>query len=148
MNHISNNRNVIHSHLEHHAQNFVEITCTSCNSTDIIETHEGHTCRNCGMVLDQKKLAYHRPYDENTLQHAKMGTTQIGLYRERMCHPHSKQLQYLNKLHLIKSNENAVIVEATIEMSQLQSLIIISLGREIQARLKHLGRDMEKKYFK
>ncbi len=118
-NPIGNNSNGTLSHREHHAQHFVEVACTSCNSTDIIETHEGHACRHCGLVLDQKKLAYHRPYDESSIQYATMGTTQIGLYRERMCHPQSSQFQYLNKLHLIKSNENMVIDEATQEMTRI-----------------------------
>ncbi len=49
-----------------------------CGSMDIIETYEGYTCYNSGIVLEVQKLEYNRPYDKDILQHAVISKTQIG----------------------------------------------------------------------
>ena len=59
------------------------LTCDICGSCDIVETIEGYSCRNCGVVLDTLKLEYHQPYNKDIMQYAVLGTTQIGSPRER-----------------------------------------------------------------
>ena len=95
------------------------LSCDLCDSTDIIETREGYTCRNCGMVLEVQKLVYHRPYNTEVLQHAVLGSTQMGLKKERLRTPDSRRLEKLNKLHSIKSNGEVVNIKARSEISRI-----------------------------
>ena len=97
-----------------------DFKCDICESTDIIETREGYVCRDCGLVLEIKKLQYDRPYNEDIIQHAKgLSTTQIGTKRERTTSPHSTRLQRLNKYNSIKDNEKAVFEKVRIEVSRI-----------------------------
>ena len=63
---------------------YTQLRCDICNSTDIIETHEGYVCRECAVVLKVQKLQYDRPYNKDVLHHARgLGRTKIGTSRER-----------------------------------------------------------------
>ncbi len=95
------------------------LTCDLCDSTDIIETREGYTCRDCGIVLETQKLEYHRPYNIEVLQHAVLGSTQIGFKKERLRSPDSRRLEKLNKLHSTKSNGEVVNIKARSEISRI-----------------------------
>ncbi len=97
-----------------------DFKCDICESTDIIETREGYVCRECGLVLEIKKLQYDRPYNEDIIQYAKgLSTTQIGTRRERITSPQSARLQRLNKYNSIKDNERAVFEKVRIELSRI-----------------------------
>lgn len=97
-----------------------ELNCDICGSYDIIETREGFVCRACGIVLEIQKLEYHRPYNDDIVQYAKVsGTTQIGTAKERFQHSNSAQLGKMNKLQSIKSNEKSVLEKARIEISRI-----------------------------
>jgi len=95
------------------------LTCDLCGSTDIIETREGYTCRSCGIVLEMQRLEYHRPYNAEVLQHAVLGSTQMGLKKERLKTPDSRRLEKLNKLHSIKSHGEVVNIKARSEISRI-----------------------------
>ena len=58
-------------------QNFNQLMCDICASTEILETNEGYVCKTCGIVLEVQKLEYYRPYNEDIIQHAVLGNTQI-----------------------------------------------------------------------
>ena len=95
------------------------LTCDVCDSSDIGETIEGYSCRNCGIVLEIQKFEYNRPYKENQIQHAVLGITQIGSMRERLQYQNSVRLEKLNKLHSILNNKGAVFNKARIEISRI-----------------------------
>jgi len=101
------------------SQDFTELSCDVCKSSDIFETKEGYVCRTCGIVLEIQKLEYHKPYNNDILQYAKLGTTQIGSIRERFQNDKSVQLEKLNKLQSIKSNKEAVLEQAKIEIKRI-----------------------------
>jgi len=98
---------------------YMGLSCDVCKSSDIFETKEGYVCRTCGIVLEIQKLEYHKPYNNDILQYAKLGTTQIGSIRERFQNLKSIQLEKLNKLQSIKSNKEAVLEQAKIEISRI-----------------------------
>ena len=98
---------------------FDELNCDICNSNDIKETQEGYVCGECGIVLEIQKLEYHRPYNDDIIQYATLGTTQIGTKRERMKYSDSLRLEKLNRLHSIKENEETVLEKARIEISRI-----------------------------
>ena len=97
--------------------------CDLCNSVNIIETTEGYVCGDCGVVLDMQKLEYHRPYNDDILQYAPLGQTQIGTRRERLCLPNSVQWEKRHKLHRIQDNEKAVLNKARMEISRIFSAL-------------------------
>ena len=99
------------------------LTCDVCFSSDIVETIEGYSCRNCGIVLEVQKFEYNRPYKENRLQHAVLGVTQIGSVRERLQYQNSVRLEKLNKLHSILNNKGAVFNKARIEISRISDYL-------------------------
>lgn len=98
-------------------------TCDLCDSINIIETTEGYVCGDCGVVLDMQKLEYHRPYNDDIIQYAPLGQTQIGTKRERMRLPNSVQWEQRQKLHRIRSNEKVVIRTAKKEISRIFSAL-------------------------
>jgi len=104
-------------------QNFTELICDSCNSTDIIETREGYSCRDCGMVLEGKKIVFNKLYFSDVQHYAKLGATHIGNARERLAHAHSKKLNQLQKLHSIESNEKELLTHTKIEISRIFACI-------------------------
>ena len=101
------------------SQYSTELTCDVCNSADIIETLEGYTCRTCGLVLEIQKMVYNRPYNNDIVQYAVLGTTKIGSVGERLQNAYSAKLQKLNKLQLIKNNKELTIEKARIEISRI-----------------------------
>jgi len=100
-------------------QKNTDLTCDVCSSNDIIETIEGYVCRDCGIVLEIQKLEYYRPYNDDIIQYAVLGTTQIGSKRERLSAPKSNRLEKLNKLQSIKENKENVLHKARIEISRI-----------------------------
>ena len=95
------------------------LTCDVCNSSDIIETVEGYSCRNCGIVLNTLKLEYHQPYNADVIQYAVLGTTQIGLSKERSQNGKSYRYSKLNKLNSIRSSFHSLTTHAKIEISRI-----------------------------
>ncbi len=95
------------------------LTCDICESDDIVETTEGYTCKHCGVVLDICKLEYHQPYNEDAVQYAVLGTTQIGSTRERSQNGSSMRLKILNKLNGIRDNKYVLGTQAKIEISRI-----------------------------
>ncbi|MFX1320791.1 MAG: hypothetical protein ACFFAQ_04015 [Promethearchaeota archaeon] len=98
-----------------------ELKCDLCNSVNIKETNEGYVCGDCGIVLEVLKLQYHRPYNDDILQYAPLGQTQIGTKRERYCFPNSVQWENWNRLHSIRDNENIVLNTAKQTISKIFS---------------------------
>ena len=103
-----------------HFHTLSDLKCDICGSNNIIETKEGYVCRECGLVLEIKKLQYDRPYNEENVQYARgISTTQIGTKRERTISPNSTRLQRLNRYNSIKDNEKAVFEKVRIELSRI-----------------------------
>lgn len=93
--------------------------CDVCGSQDVIETREGYTCRDCGIVLEIQKLEYHRPYDKDVVQHAVLGKTQMGYQRERRNFKNSIRLEGLSKLDSLRTSEESVLVIARVEIKRI-----------------------------
>ena len=99
---------------------YTQLRCDICNSTDIIETHEGYVCRECAVVLKVQKLQYDRPYNKDVLHHARgLGRTKIGTSRERAFSPNSQKLKRLQSFNSHKSNEEHVEERAQSEISRI-----------------------------
>ncbi|MFX0001728.1 MAG: hypothetical protein ACFE88_16580 [Candidatus Hermodarchaeota archaeon] len=99
---------------------YSHLKCDICGSADIVDTIEGYVCRECGIVLEIKKLQYDKPYNEDIIQYARgVGTTQIGTRRERVISPHSIKLQRINKYNSITNSERTVLDKARIEISRI-----------------------------
>jgi transcription initiation factor TFIIIB Brf1 subunit/transcription initiation factor TFIIB len=105
------------------SQTFTELTCDICFSTDIVETKEGYVCKSCGIVLEIQKLEYYRPYNDDIIQHAVLGNTQIGFRRERLRNPNSMKLEKLNQLQSIRDNNQTVLDKARIEISRIFTIL-------------------------
>lgn len=117
-----------------------EIHCDNCDSDEIVETREGYSCRACGIVLEVQKFEYNHPYyNEDRLQHAILGVTQIGSVRERLQYQNSVRLEKLNKLHSILNNKGAVFNKARIEISRILNYLNLpeSPKRAIFDKFKH-----------
>jgi len=93
--------------------------CDVCGSDDVIETQEGYTCRDCGIVLEIQKLEYHRPYDNDIVQYAVLGKTQMGYRRERQGMKNAIRLEGLNKLDSLRTSEESVLVAARVEIKRI-----------------------------
>jgi len=93
--------------------------CDVCGSCDIIETHEGFTCRDCGIVLEVQKLEYHRPYDADIVQYAVLGKTQMGYKSERRATKNSVRLEGLNRLDSHRTSEENVVISAKIAIKSI-----------------------------
>ncbi len=103
------------------------LKCDICGSADISDTSEGYVCRECGIVLEIQKLQYHRPYNEELIQHSKgNGKTQVGNSRERCVSPISEKLNRLNRQNSIIPNEQAIIERADLEVSRIFSELNLS----------------------
>ena len=103
-----------------HFRTLSDLKCDICDSNHILETKEGYVCRECGLVLEFKRLQYDRPYNEENIQYARgISTTQIGTKRERTISPNSTRLQRLNRYNSIKDNEKAVFEKVRIEISRI-----------------------------
>ncbi len=81
------------------------LKCDMCGSEDIVEDMGSYICRDCGIVLEIRKLQYDRPYNTDIIHHSPhVGATQVGTIRERLSSKHSVQLQRINKKQLEQSN--------------------------------------------
>ncbi|MHA1437367.1 MAG: hypothetical protein ACTSPD_07290 [Promethearchaeota archaeon] len=107
------------TNIEKKFQNSSELACDICYSTNIIETREGYVCRSCGIVLEIEKLEYHKPYNEDIIQYAVLGATQIGSKGERLRCKNSIKFEKLNKLQSIKDNIKTVFDKARLEISRI-----------------------------
>ena len=145
MNRTSIKNDGIYLNLTLTSQFSTELTCDACNSADIIETLEGYTCRTCGLVLEIQKMVYNRPYNNDIVQYAVLGTTQIGTVGERLQNAYSAKLEKLNKLQLIKNNKELTIQKARIEISRIFNYlhlpssfkgIVLDNFRQIYKKLK------------
>ena len=98
---------------------FSTISCDICSSANVQETIEGYVCGDCGIVLEALKLQYDRPYNNDILQYAILGTTQIGTKGERKKFPNSFKLDHLNFLHSIKDRFKSIQEEVRIETRRI-----------------------------
>ncbi len=118
--------------------------CDVCGSCDIVETHEGYTCRDCGIVLEVQKLEYHRPYDADIVQYAILGKTQMGYKSERRATKNAVRLEGLNKLDSHRTSEENVVISAKIAIKSIltnldyplsDSISILETFKMIRAQL-------------
>jgi len=125
------------------AQNPLEL-CDVCGSCDIVETREGYTCRDCGIVLEVQKLEYHRPYDADIVQYAVLGKTQMGYRSERRATKNSVRLEGLNRLDSHRTSEENVVISAKIAIKSIltnldfplsDSVSILGVFKKIRAQL-------------
>jgi hypothetical protein len=93
--------------------------CDICGSCDIVETREGYTCRDCGIVLEVQKLEYHRPYDADIIQYAVLGKTQMGYKSERIRAKNSVRLEGLNRLDSHRTSEENIETSARIAIKSI-----------------------------
>lgn len=104
-------------------QNFsiseLELVCDMCHSSEIKETEQGYVCSECGIVLEIQRVEYHRPYNEERLQHAILDKTQIGNARERYQNQFSRKFHKLNKIQNSSSAIDPTNVKAKVEISRL-----------------------------
>jgi transcription initiation factor TFIIIB Brf1 subunit/transcription initiation factor TFIIB len=112
------------------AQNPLE-RCDVCGSCDIIETREGYTCRDCGIVLEVQKLEYHRPYDAEIVQYAVLGKTQMGYRHERRATKNSVRLEGLNRLDSHRTSEENVLISAKIAIKSILTNLDFPLGDSV-----------------
>ncbi|MCJ7647791.1 MAG: hypothetical protein MUP85_04200 [Candidatus Lokiarchaeota archaeon] len=106
-------------------------TCDACDSTDIKQTREGYVCGNCGIMLSSLILEYHHPYNENVIQNAPRGRTQIGLYKERVNKAQSVQLQKWQRLDSERDREEDVKIKAQSEIKRLLSGLGLPLSETL-----------------
>ncbi len=93
--------------------------CDICGSIDIIETYEGYSCQNCGIVLEVQKLEYHRPYDKDILQYAVMNRTRLGTKSERSVINSSVRFGAMNRLDARLAHEERVVNSAIVEIKRI-----------------------------
>lgn len=93
--------------------------CDICSSNAIVETLEGYTCRECGIVLEIQKLEYYRPYDNDIVQYAVLGKTQMGYRRERQGMKNAIRLEGLSKLDSLRTSEESVLIAARVEIKRI-----------------------------
>ncbi|MBY8978774.1 MAG: hypothetical protein KGD72_00155 [Candidatus Lokiarchaeota archaeon] len=101
--------------------------CDICGSQDIVETQEGFTCRECGIVLEAQKLEYHRPYDADVVQHAVLNKTQMGFKSERRKSQYSAKLEGLSRIDASRSTEENVLIAAKVEIKRILTALGFSL---------------------
>ena len=118
--------------------------CDVCGSCDIIETREGYTCRDCGIVLEVQKLEYHRPYNADIVQYAVLGKTQMGYKSERRTTKNSVRLEGLNRLDSQRTSEENVVISAKIAIKSIltnlnfplsDSFSVLEIFKKIRAQL-------------
>ncbi len=95
------------------------LKCDLCNSHNIQEDSSGYICRECGCVLEIQKFEYHRPYDDDIIQYATLGKTQIGSKYERRQYTNAITLEKLNRIHSINSNEENLKINAKVEIRRI-----------------------------
>ncbi|MBD3213821.1 MAG: hypothetical protein GF311_14525, partial [Candidatus Lokiarchaeota archaeon] len=97
----------------------LELACDLCQSDEIVETEQGYVCSACGVVLEVTKLEYHRPYEETRVQHAVLGTTQIGHTHERSRTKHSRKYHKLHKISKSVTSNSQVDTSARVIIRRL-----------------------------
>ncbi|MFX1497995.1 MAG: hypothetical protein ACFFBH_10735 [Promethearchaeota archaeon] len=95
------------------------LRCDICDSENVTKSESGYVCKDCGVMLDLQILEYHRPYNQDIVQYAPIGKTQIGSIKERLKDPRSYKLHRLSKLDNLKSNDETVNTQAMIEMNRI-----------------------------
>ncbi len=120
--------------------------CDVCNSTDVIETREGYTCRACGIVLEIQKLEYHRPYDADIVQYAVLGKTQIGFRSERRRMQRSAKLEGLSKIDASRPTEETFNIAVKVEAKRILTALGFSSGdvEVIVRKVKQFRASLEK----
>ncbi|MFW9829353.1 MAG: DC1 domain-containing protein [Promethearchaeota archaeon] len=98
---------------------YTSLQCDICGSENVTQNESGYVCKECGIMLDLQILEYHIPYNQDIIQYAPLGKTQIGSTKERMQNPQSYRLNRLNRLDSIKSNEENVKTRAMIEINRI-----------------------------
>jgi len=96
-----------------------DATCDVCNSKNMRQHELGQVCNDCGVVIESTILEYHRPYNEEVIQHSVLGGTTIGTIQERRRYSNSIHLNKLNKLHSIQESEKAVNSKARKEIKRI-----------------------------
>ena len=102
-------------------------TCEACNSTDIKQEPSGYVCGNCGLVLSELVMRYDRPYQVQVVQHAPLGKTQMGFYKERQLVARSDQMEALYKLDQERSTQERVKNNARLEINRILSAMRLPL---------------------
>ena len=120
---------VINEHISSSiSSQYPSVSCDLCDSANIQETSEGYVCADCGIVLEIQKLHYDRPYNDDILHHALLGTTQIGTKGKRLKSPKSVLLEYLNFLHSIKDMFQSIQEKIKIEIQRIVNCLDLQLS--------------------
>ncbi|MFW9947123.1 MAG: DC1 domain-containing protein [Candidatus Odinarchaeota archaeon] len=116
------------------------LVCDACESNNITQNESGYVCKECGLMLDIQKMEYYRPYNQDILQYAPLGKTQIGFKMERMRNPYSYHLERLNKIDSMKSNEENIILQASVEINRIFEALSLpdSDKNKILRNFKHI----------
>ncbi len=94
-----------------------ELSCDACKSKNISENREGmYVYQDCGIVVEEQKLKYYKPYNEQAVQNAILTKTYLGYKNERY---HRYKFDRLNKLHSISDNKKATFNKARYEISRI-----------------------------
>ena len=102
-------------------------TCEMCNSTDIKQEPTGYVCGNCGLVLSGLVLRHDRPYHDQKVQHAPLGKTQMGFYKERQVLPRSDRMAALSKLDQERPLQERLKNKARCEIHRILSAMDLPL---------------------
>jgi transcription initiation factor TFIIIB Brf1 subunit/transcription initiation factor TFIIB len=102
-------------------------TCEACNSTDIKHDTSGYVCRNCGLVLSELVMRYDRPYQDQVVQHAPLGKTQMGFYKERQIMARSDRMAALSRLDQERSTQERIKNKARFEINRILSAMGLPL---------------------
>ncbi len=123
---------------------FSSVSCDLCSSANIQETIEGYVCGDCGIVLEIQKLQYDRHYNDDILQYAILGTTQIGTKGERQKSPNSVKLEYLNLIHSIKDRFKTIQEKVKIEIKRIFNCLNLprSYQRIVFKRVKNIWKQL------
>ena len=106
-----------------------DLKCDLCGSNNIADTGQDYVCKDCGVVLTIQKLQYDRPYNEDIIQHSvRLGSTQIGTFRERNIHPHSYRLGRLSRFNSQCSNKETAENHASREISRIFDVLSLPMA--------------------
>lgn len=120
------------------------LVCDACNSNNITQNESGYVCKECGLMLDIQIMEYHRPYNQDILQYAPLGKTQMGFKKERLRNSRSYQLERLSKIDSRKSNEENVLIQASVEINRIFEALSLpdSDKSKILRNFKHIHRQV------
>ena len=103
--------------------NMFELECDNCKSKDIVETHEGYVCRNCGVVLDLQRFKHSMVNDNKFTHRTGSKITYIGNKLERSTTPESYKLERLNRLNSKRDYQERVLIRAYYETIRILSIL-------------------------